>query len=257
MNQPMNFVWNPEGAEMAKKAGAASGISETGAYEGVITAAIYTFGRDGSKSQALELSFDSNGLKANYLRINFIGKDGQSTFGAGLVYALMFAAGVKKLEPAQVQGEQGPEWHCPSLVNKKVGLFLQKVLYTKTTDGSDGYRFEIRNVFQPGTRKTYAEYSENAPAEDIAALELSMKDKDDRQRTPQHSGPAGGGWGQPVNPYTAQTAAAQNGVPNSRLQQAATQHAAAQNEPPMDFDDDIPFAPLGLQYGRNFIYAIS
>uniref|UniRef100_A0AAU7PI71 Tail fiber protein n=1 Tax=Salmonella phage SalP219 TaxID=3158864 RepID=A0AAU7PI71_9CAUD len=27
-------------------------------------------------------------------------------------------------------------------------------------------------------------------------------------------------------------------------------------EPPMDFDDDIPFAPIGLQYGRNFIHCI-
>ncbi|EKD3236911.1 single-stranded DNA-binding protein [Escherichia coli] len=27
-----------------------------------------------------------------------------------------------------------------------------------------------------------------------------------------------------------------------------------QEEPPMDFDDDIPFAPIGLQYGRNFLH---
>jgi len=256
MTTPMNFVWNEEGKELAKKAGISNGISETGAYEGTITSAIYTFGKDGSQSQALELSLDSNGAKANYLRINFIGKDGKPTFGAGLVYALMFATGVKKLDPAQIQGEQGLEWTCPSLVGKRAGLFLQKILYTKN-DGADGYRFEIRNVFQPGTRRTYAEYSENAPAEAIAALESSMKDKDERQKNPPHSGPVGGAWGQPVNPYAAQTAAAQNGVPNSRLQQAATQHAAAQNEPTMDFDDDIPFAPIGLQYGRNCIYAIS
>lgn len=32
-------------------------------------------------------------------------------------------------------------------------------------------------------------------------------------------------------------------------QQNRTQNAAPQyNEPPMDFDDDIPFAPIGLQY---------
>lgn len=28
-------------------------------------------------------------------------------------------------------------------------------------------------------------------------------------------------------------------------------------EPPMDFDDDIPFAPVGLQYGKSRIYALS
>jgi hypothetical protein len=56
MNQPMSFVWNTEAASLAKKAGATGGISETGAYEGFITSAIYTFGKDGSQSQALELS---------------------------------------------------------------------------------------------------------------------------------------------------------------------------------------------------------
>ena len=88
MNQPMSFVWNTEAASLAKKAGATGGISETGAYEGFITSAIYTFGKDGSQSQALELSLDSDGAKANYLRINYIGKDGQQTFGMGLICLL-------------------------------------------------------------------------------------------------------------------------------------------------------------------------
>jgi hypothetical protein len=58
-----------------------------------------------------------------------------------------------------VQTENGVEWHCPALVGKKVGLFLQKVLYTKG-DGTDGYKFEVRHVFQlrvalmPNTAKT-------------------------------------------------------------------------------------------------------
>ncbi|WP_392564350.1 single-stranded DNA-binding protein [Orbus wheelerorum] len=32
--------------------------------------------------------------------------------------------------------------------------------------------------------------------------------------------------------------------------------AQKQNEPPMDFDDDIPFAPIGLQCPNNLIYSI-
>lgn len=43
-----------------------------------------------------------------------------------------------------------------------------------------------------------------------------------------------GGWGQPQQP----------------------QQQAPQNEPPMDFDDDIPFAPIGLPYPRHAIYVI-
>lgn len=234
MNQPMSFVWNTEAANLAKKAGATGGISETGAYEGFIISAIYTFGKDNSQSQALELSLDSDGAKANYLRINYIGKDGQQTFGMGLISALLWAAQVKSAQPEQVQTENGVEWHCPALIGKKVGLFLQKVLYTKN-DGSDGYRFEVRHVFQPGSRRTYAEYSENEAATAIAALEKSMKDKDDRvQGNPQFSG--GGRQQAGANPYAHNP----NAVPHSRLQQAANQHAQNIQNPP-DFDDDIPF----------------
>lgn len=63
MNQPMTFMWNNETAEMAKKAGSTGGISETGAYEGEIVSAVYTFGKDGSQSRALELSPIRTGLR--------------------------------------------------------------------------------------------------------------------------------------------------------------------------------------------------
>ncbi|SUW63439.1 Uncharacterised protein [Buttiauxella agrestis] len=233
MNSPMTFNWNAESAELAKKAGASNGINETGAYEGVITSAVYTFGKDGSQSQALELNFESNGAKANYIRINYQGKEGQQTFGMGLVSAIMWAAKIKQAQPQQVQTLEGTEWQCPALVGTKVGLFLQKVLRTKD-DGSDTYRFELRHVFQVGTRKTYAEHSENAPAEAIAALEASMKDKDERTNNggQQFSGNRSGTHG--ANPY------AQNGgVQQSRLQQAAHQHNVQTQAP--QFDDDIPF----------------
>lgn len=49
------------------------------------------------------------------------------------------------------------------------------------------------------------------------------------------------GWGQPQQP-------------KPQKQSKPSQHQ--QNEPPMDFDDDIPFAPIGLQYGRARIYAL-
>nr|ELR5167120.1 single-stranded DNA-binding protein [Providencia rettgeri] len=40
-------------------------------------------------------------------------------------------------------------------------------------------------------------------------------------------------------------------------QQQQQQHQQApQNEPPMDWDDNIPFAPIGLPYPRHAIYVI-
>ncbi|GKW07674.1 MULTISPECIES: single-stranded DNA-binding protein [Pectobacterium] len=52
-------------------------------------------------------------------------------------------------------------------------------------------------------------------------------------------------WGKPQQP----AAPAHSGTPQS-------QHPAG-NEPPMDFDDDIPFAPLGLSIPNHALFAIS
>lgn len=50
-------------------------------------------------------------------------------------------------------------------------------------------------------------------------------------------------WGQPQQPQQA---------PMQQQHQAQPQY----NEPPMDFDDDIPFAPVGLQFGKKFMHVI-
>lgn len=49
------------------------------------------------------------------------------------------------------------------------------------------------------------------------------------------------GWGQPQQPKT---------------QQQSKPAQSSQIVPPTNFDDDIPFAPFGLQYGKARIYAI-
>lgn len=41
-----------------------------------------------------------------------------------------------------------------------------------------------------------------------------------------------------------------------QLQQSQQRQPAQHNEPPMDFSDDIPFAPIGLPYPRHAIYVI-
>ncbi len=49
------------------------------------------------------------------------------------------------------------------------------------------------------------------------------------------------GWGQPQQPQAPKQ---------------ASSNQTPQNEPPMDFSDDIPFAPIGLPYPRHTIYVI-
>ncbi|MDR7940348.1 hypothetical protein RIU82_10395 [Enterobacter soli] len=236
MNQPISFTWNQQSAEAALKAGSSAGISETGAYEVVITSAVYEFGKD-SQSQALMLSLDADGQKANFIRINFIGRDGSQTFGMGLIAAIMWAAQVKDAQAQQRQGQNGPEWFLPAIEGKRVGLFLQKILTTKQDGSGDSYKLEVRHVFQPGSRLTYKEFTEKTPAEAIATLERTMKDKDDRK--PHDSSRSGwgassnnnGGWGNNQNDP--------NSVPDSRLQQANRQVSQSNQHP--QFDDDIPF----------------
>lgn len=48
----------------------------------------------------------------------------------------------------------------------------------------------------------------------------------------------------------------QAGSQNLRKPQQPQQPAQQSNEPPMDFSDDIPFAPIGLPYPRHAIYVI-
>lgn len=236
MNQPISFTWNQQSAEAALKAGSSAGISETGAYEGIITSAVYEFGKDGSQSQALVLSLDADGQKANFLRINFLGRDGSQTFGMGLIAAIMWVAQVKDAQAQQRQGPNGPEWCLPALEGKRVGLFLQKILTTKTTDGSDSYKFEVRHVFQPGSRLTYKEFTDKTPAEAIATLERTMKDKDDRK---PHDSSRGWGASSNNNSSWGNNQHDPNAVPDSRLQQANRQLAQSNQNP--QFDDDIPF----------------
>ncbi|MBG3139019.1 single-stranded DNA-binding protein [Proteus mirabilis] len=49
------------------------------------------------------------------------------------------------------------------------------------------------------------------------------------------------GWGQPQQP---------------QAQKQASSNQAPQSEPPQDWDDSIPFAPIGLPYPRHAIYVI-
>ena len=44
--------------------------------------------------------------------------------------------------------------------------------------------------------------------------------------------------------------------PQSSQQYSGGGQGGQNNEPPMDFDDDIPFAPIGLPFPRHTIYAL-
>ncbi|WP_405423476.1 hypothetical protein [Pantoea stewartii] len=232
MQQPI-FTFDPESAKTAGP----SGASEGGAYAGTIKSAIFTQARDAeSKSESMEFSLDSDVGSINFLRVSYVGRDGNPLrSGNAMIQAIMGLTKTKALHATEVRNEKNEvEYHCKELEGKPIGFVLQKVLYTKQ-DGKDGYRFEIRQAFGPQTRKTYKEATENLPAEVVDKLVASLTDKDERQPQQTHSGTGsmlGGGvnngWGQPQQPQ-------------SRLAQAAGGGPRNNSNPPPDFDDDIPF----------------
>lgn len=63
----------------------------------------------------------------------------------------------------------------------------------------------------------------------------------------------GGNWGQPQQPQS-QPQQQQYQQPQQQQQQRPQQQY---NEPPMDYSDDIPFAPIGLMYNNNLMHCIS
>ena len=227
--QPM-FTFDDESARTA----GAGGASETGAYAGNISAAIFTTGRD-SQSEAMEFSIDSDVGKINYLRINYKGREGQPLkHGAALINAIMGLTKVKQLNAVEMTNGEGEiELHCKELEGKPIGFVLQKVLYTKN-DGGDAYKFDVKQVFGANTRKTYKEAIDNAPAEAVAKLLAVLKDKDERiaNDAPQHSG------SQQQRSMLGNNA---NQQPQSRLQQASANRQNQSTQSAPDFDDDIPF----------------
>ncbi|MGR5096854.1 single-stranded DNA-binding protein [Vibrio maritimus] len=71
-------------------------------------------------------------------------------------------------------------------------------------------------------------------------------------QSPQQGLPQQQGWGQPQQPIKQKNGTETHHPTNNEPNNSG---GPTYNEPPMDFDDDIPFAPLGLQY-RSLMHAV-
>ncbi|MCK3656408.1 hypothetical protein A4G19_13825 [Pasteurellaceae bacterium Macca] len=211
----------------AVKAGQSSFINETGAYIGKILTAKWTKSQGGAK--ALELSFETDdGLKADYLSIYYTTKTGEPIQnGHNMIQAIMGCTGVKQLTSVSYKDFLV----APELTEKRLGLFLQKVLRLKQ-DGTETHNFQIQCPFSAQSRKTLAEFIENRPAERIDWLVAHTKDKDERAKQTQQNG---------YGTYNQAYGQAVGGSQNQPWDGYADNERPAGNPPPADFDDDIPF----------------
>jgi hypothetical protein len=128
-------------------------------------------------------------------------------------------------------GQNGTEWFLPALEGKRAGFFCKNSPQKQMAATATNLRCGIfSSLDAPDLQRVLRK----TPAETIATLERTVKDKDDRKPHDQSRGwgapntQNSGGWGAPQNDP--------NAVPDSRLQQAMRQ----QNQTP-EFDDDIPF----------------
>jgi hypothetical protein len=114
--------------------------------------------------------------------------DGEAVFGANQLSAMMAVLGLKGLKsvPGTFEGwEDGKRAEIsgevfPDLVDKDIGLVLQKELYTKG-DGKEAFRMNLFGVFRASDRLTASEIKDKkTKPEKIEKMLRGLKTKDSR-----------------------------------------------------------------------------
>lgn len=165
--------------ESGVKAGGGEYINEGGAYVFNILEARYDKAKTGTDGLEFSVQTD-DGMKANYLRVYFAkkpavqGQQGEPIKGGVSILNAML--GILKAPAMTAVERPDKTWHCPEFEGKKIGLFLQKVNYTKN-DGSTGYKFEIAVPFNPSNKATLRELVEGKQPTLIDRMTASYKDK--------------------------------------------------------------------------------
>jgi len=173
--------------EEGLKAGGGNFISDGGAYIVKILEAKYAKAK--TNTSGIEFSLESkDGQKANYITVYYVKADGEPVKGGmSMLNAMMGLVGANTITSANGRSQDGKDiFICPEFTGKTIGMFLQKSLYTKS-DGSDGYKFDIRVPFDPATSKTLREKIGNDQPKTIENMTNSYKDKDERTQQQQQN----------------------------------------------------------------------
>lgn len=143
----------------------ASSIRETGKYIGVFTRAEKLLSKNGT--QGVGLSFKSDdGQSADYLDLYIQNANGEDLPSLKTVNAIMACLGLRTADEGNVTFEK---WNksagarekttsvgYPDMMNKKIGLLLQKELHTDDK-GADRERVIIYGVFNASNELTASE----------------------------------------------------------------------------------------------------
>lgn len=219
----MDFTLDTKAAKAADQLNAR--ITEAGKYSGVFTRAEAITSKKGSKG--VEFSFKcDDGSTSDYLSVWTSNASGEQLAGFKAVMAMLTCMSLRGAKETQIevekynfdmqQRERVTVPGYPDMMNRPIGLVLQKELYTKN-NGGEGERMLIVGCYRPSDEFTASEILDKAVKPEVLAKQLQWlagkSVKDSRTNaTPGASAPA---------------AAASSGGGFA------------------DFTDDIPFAPIG------------
>lgn len=211
----MGLSLNADAARKADKI--SSVIRETGAYIGVITRAEKLLSKNNVEGVGLSFRAD-DGSSANYLDLYTVKADGERLRGDSIVQALLCCLKLKAVNDGSITFEK---WDAdsrqmikataqgyPEIMNRRIGMVLQKELQTHQVTGAEVERLNIVTVFDPDTRMVATEILDRKTKAErldgIIKMIMARPVRDSRQKKPP-------------------TMAQQNGNANH------------------DFDDDLPF----------------
>ncbi|ECV1080092.1 single-stranded DNA-binding protein [Salmonella enterica subsp. enterica serovar Cerro] len=124
---------------------------------------------------------------------------------------------------------------------KEITEWHRVVLFGKLAEVAGEYLRKGSQVYIEGQLRT-RKWTDNAGVEKYTTeIVVGMNGVMQMLGGKQESKPQQSGWGQPQQP---------------KPQQQSKLSPSGPSVPPTNFDDDIPFAPFGLQYGKSRIYAI-
>lgn len=174
----MDFTLDTKAAKAADQINAR--ITESGKYAGVLTRAEAITSKKGSKG--VEFSFKAdNGSTSDYLSVWTTNAAGEQLAGYKAVMAMLTCMSLRGAKETQIevdkynfdtqQRERVTVPGYPDMMNKPIGLVLQKELYTKN-NGGEGERMLIVGCYRPSDEFTASEILDKAIKPEVLAKQL-------------------------------------------------------------------------------------
>lgn len=181
-----NYAYDPEAAGKADDV--ASRIDTNGAYIGTFKV-VHTIKSERTGTEGIHFEFNSPGGGSAMFDVYTRKEDGTATFGMNQINAMMSILGLRGLTTTEGEFEGFVDGKretvrgeiFPDLMNKQIGLVLQKEMYTKQ-DSKEGFRMNLYGIFHPESRLTASELKDKkTQPEKLEKMLRSIKTKDSRK----------------------------------------------------------------------------